>query len=51
LSAIAKDRLRDASLSLEEVAYIVGFSEVRAFRRAFRRWTGTTPGRYRRTNG
>lgn len=50
LSTIARDRLRDARLSLEEVAYIVGFSEVSAFRRAFRRWTGTTPGRYRRTS-
>jgi AraC-like DNA-binding protein len=48
LSAIAKDRLRDTRLSLEEVAYLVGFSEVSAFRRAFRRWTGMTPGRYRR---
>lgn len=49
LSAIAKDRLRDTRLSLEEVAYLVGFSEASAFRRAFRRWTGMTPGRFRGT--
>jgi AraC-like DNA-binding protein len=48
LSAIAKDRLQDTRLSIEEVAFLVGFSEVSAFRRAFRRWTGKTPGRFRR---
>lgn len=32
------------SISVEEVAYLTGFNDASAFRRAFRRWTGTTPG-------
>jgi AraC-like DNA-binding protein len=34
-------------LSLHEVAFILGFSEPAPFHRAFRRWTGSTPGHYR----
>ncbi len=48
LAAIARDRLQDRRETLAEVAYVLGFSEVRAFHRAFRRWTGVTPGEYRR---
>jgi AraC-like DNA-binding protein len=33
----------DASLSIAEVAFLLGFSEPSAFHRAFRRWTGRTP--------
>jgi AraC-like DNA-binding protein len=32
--------------SAAEVAFLTGFSEPSAFSRAFRRWTGTTPGAY-----
>ncbi|HSW14738.1 MAG TPA: AraC family transcriptional regulator [Solimonas sp.] len=39
--------VRDLQLSLVEVAFLLGFSEQSAFSRAFRRWTGTTPGEYR----
>lgn len=31
-----------------EIAYLLGYSEVSAFNRAFKRWTGTTPSSYRR---
>ena len=31
-----------------EIAYLLGYSEVSAFNRAFRRWTGSTPSDYRR---
>ena len=39
--------LRKPSLSLVDIAYLLGFSEQSAFQRAFKRWTGTTPGEYR----
>jgi AraC-like DNA-binding protein len=31
---------------IKEIAYRVGFSEPSAFSRAFKRWTGTTPGKF-----
>jgi AraC-like DNA-binding protein len=40
--------LRDAELSLDQVAERLGYGDVAAFTRAFRRWTGGTPGAYRR---
>ena len=30
-------------VSVNETAYLVGFSEASAFSRAFKRWTGTSP--------
>lgn len=45
---IAKERLRDLSLSIAEVALRVGFSDQSAFHRAFVRWTGATPGDFRK---
>jgi AraC-like DNA-binding protein len=43
----AEKSIADSSLSIGEVAYLVGYSEPAAFHRAFRRWTGTTPQTYR----
>ncbi|OZB32180.1 MAG: AraC family transcriptional regulator [Pseudomonas sp. 34-62-33] len=40
--------LRDPALELAEIAFLVGFSEAGSLARAFRRWTGTSPGEYRR---
>jgi len=47
LSTLARPQLREGTLSIEEIAYALGFSETRAFSRAFQRWTGVTPGRFR----
>jgi AraC-like DNA-binding protein len=36
---------------ISEVVFLLGFSEVATFYRAFRRWTGRTPVEYRRSQG
>jgi AraC-like DNA-binding protein len=33
-----------------ETAFLLGYSEVSAFHRSFKQWTGRTPSRYRREN-
>jgi AraC-like DNA-binding protein len=43
----AERLLRDASLAIGEVGYLLGFSEPSAFHRAFKRWHGVTPQQYR----
>jgi AraC-like DNA-binding protein len=40
--------LRDATLSLGEVAFLLGYTEQGNFHRAFKRWTGMTPAQARR---
>jgi AraC-like DNA-binding protein len=44
---LAREYLRSTKLSTDDISELVGFSEVANFRHAFRRWTGTTPARYR----
>jgi AraC-like DNA-binding protein len=39
--------LADPARPLAEVSLLLGYSDPRAFVRAFKGWTGTTPGRYR----
>jgi AraC-like DNA-binding protein len=39
--------IRDGSKSIEEVAFLLGYSEPSSFYRSFRRWTGTTPYQFR----
>ena len=45
--AHAKEFLSDPAIRIETVALLVGYSDDRAFRRAFKRWTGQTPSTYR----
>jgi|HubBroStandDraft_6_1064221.scaffolds.fasta_scaffold40856_2 AraC-like DNA-binding protein len=40
---LALDYLNGKKVSVNEAAYLVGFSEPAAFSRAFKRWTGTSP--------
>ncbi|WP_260961204.1 AraC family transcriptional regulator [Pseudomonas citri] len=44
---IAIYHLSRADLSLQQIAEQLGFSEPSAFHRAFKKWTGLTPGAYR----
>lgn len=46
---LARQYLADRALTLGDIALLLGFSEQSAFNRAFRRWTGETPARMRRT--
>jgi AraC-like DNA-binding protein len=39
--------LADPKIAVSEVAYLLGYSEPSPFHRAFRRWTGATPGEIR----
>ncbi len=40
---LAEKYLEDQSLSLTEIAFLLGFSEVSSFSRAYKRWTGHSP--------
>jgi AraC-like DNA-binding protein len=42
------DYLEAREHTLTQVAFLLGYSEVSAFNRAFKRWTGVTPMHYRR---
>ncbi|MES0873067.1 AraC family transcriptional regulator [Sinimarinibacterium thermocellulolyticum] len=44
----AENLLRDASLSLTQIAFLLGYTEQSTFHNAFRRWTGQAPGAWRR---
>jgi AraC-like DNA-binding protein len=44
---LARAYIVNPRLALGEVAYLLGFSEISAFSRAFKRWTGSTPAAFR----
>jgi AraC-like DNA-binding protein len=45
---LAAQLLRERRYSLSQIAYLLGFSDQANFSRAFKRWTGKTPRRFRR---
>ncbi|MFZ5529259.1 MAG: AraC family transcriptional regulator [Pseudomonadota bacterium] len=49
--ALALEHLRAGVYSVSEIAYLLGFAELSAFTRAFRRWTGVTPSAWRDAPG
>jgi AraC-like DNA-binding protein len=44
---LAKRHLGRPDLAISEIAYVLGFSHVNAFHKAFKRWTGEAPLEYR----
>lgn len=44
---LAEQHLREGHLPATEIALLLGYSEPSVFFRAFRQWTGLTPGEYR----
>src|SRR5262245_17670860 len=47
LRELVEALLSNSTLKLDAVAHSVGFGDLAAFSKAFRRWTGCTPARYR----
>lgn len=46
--ANAKNFLSDPAINISKVGHLLGYADVRAFRRAFKRWTNFSPKEYRR---
>ncbi|MCX7708525.1 MAG: AraC family transcriptional regulator [Clostridia bacterium] len=44
---LALHYLKSKNASISEIAYVLGFSEISAFNRAFKKWTNRTPGEFR----
>jgi len=44
---LALDYLRSDRHTLAQIAFLLGYSEVSAFNRTFKRWTGVSPSQYR----
>jgi AraC-like DNA-binding protein len=40
---LARRHISDSTLSISQIAWLLGYGEVSAFTHAFKRWTGTTP--------
>ena len=46
---LALTYIRDTELAFGEIAFLLGFASAEAFQRAFKRWSGRTPGEFRRS--
>ena len=49
-SDLAKRHLADETLSISEIAWLLGYQDVSAFTHAFKRWTGRAPRAIRQTS-
>jgi transcriptional regulator GlxA family with amidase domain len=45
---VALRYLRETTMTMEDIAFALGFSDSANFRHAFRRWTGKAPQEFRR---
>lgn len=45
---VARQLLSDAEIPMDDIAMTLGYSGLSAFQRTFRRWSGVTPGKWRR---
>ncbi|WP_250655620.1 AraC family transcriptional regulator [Alkalimarinus coralli] len=52
IEAVRKEKairyIKEKRYSLSEIAFLLGFSELSAFSRAFKRWTGSSPAKYQK---
>jgi len=48
---IARQLLEDSAMEVRQIAAVLDYADASAFTRAFRRWSGTTPARWRATRG
>ena len=48
---IARQMLGDSAMDVRQIALSLDYADPSAYTRAFRRWSGTTPGRWRATAG
>jgi AraC-like DNA-binding protein len=48
---VAIKYLRDTDMTVEDIAFVLGFNDAATFRRAFRRWTSATPQQSRQAGG
>jgi AraC-like DNA-binding protein len=46
---IARQMLGDSAMEVAQIATMLDYADASAFTRAFRRWSGTTPARWRAT--
>ena len=47
---LASRYLAEDRMSIQQIAWLLGYSEVGAFSHAYKKWTGTTPGRARNSS-
>ena len=47
---LASNYLTASELSTQDIAFLLGYSELSSFNRAFKRWTGQSPAEFRKSN-